>query len=149
VLHQAVGNRPPAAQHCDFSYANLGIASDGTLIVFDWEQYGMVQFPGFDLATFLVGHHHQCGTTDELLRSPESLIAVIDRDLGRGFLESLGFTAESFVAVFPAYIRVFWMLKRDGFGAAINRRVQSMWLRLCGADSWVRAMAATSSGRPD
>lgn len=142
---KSAGNRPPAAQHCDFTYANLGLAGDGTLMVFDWEQYGMVRLPGFDFATFLFGHHHHCGTTDELVRSPDALIAVIERDFGRGFLESIGFTADSFVAVFPAYLRMFWMLKRDGFSAAINRRMQSMWQRLRSSEAWVRAMGAAGS----
>lgn len=148
VFEQAIGSRPPAAQHCDFTYANLGLASDGALIVFDWEQYGMVRLPGFDFTTFLVGHHHQCGTTDTLVESPDSLIAVIERDFGRAFLGSFGFTADAFAAIFPAYLQTFWKLKRDGFGAAINRRMQSMWRQLRGSESWVRVMGGTRSGVP-
>jgi thiamine kinase-like enzyme len=40
---------PEVPQHGDFVHNNLGRARD-TLYVFDWEDYGKVCLPGFDLA---------------------------------------------------------------------------------------------------
>lgn len=39
-------------QHSDFVVNNLAFNGDN-LIIFDWEDYGKIQYPGFDLAIFL------------------------------------------------------------------------------------------------
>lgn len=45
---------PSVPQHCDFAFTNLGIRSDtNTLVVFDWEDYGILDFPGFDVAVLI------------------------------------------------------------------------------------------------
>jgi len=38
-------------QHGDLVLNNLGLATDGALVIFDWEDFGTVSLPGFDLLT--------------------------------------------------------------------------------------------------
>lgn len=137
-----VGGKAPVAQHCDFTYVNLGITDDCRVIIFDWEEYGAIQYPGFDFATFLVSHHYHGGTIDDVLSSPEGLTRCIDRDFGNEFLGSIGLTTADFTRLFPAYIYVFLTLKREGFGATINTRIRAMLDRILESESWTRIMAA-------
>lgn len=140
-LRQLAERHPPAAQHCDFTYANLGVAADDRLVVFDWEQFGQVTLPGFDLTTFLLGHCHFGGDIGELLDSPVSLLAKVRRVLGEEFLGRIGLTADDYVESFPAHLLLFWSLKGKGFSVAINRRMQAMWERLRRASGWSRHIA--------
>lgn len=43
---------PAVVQHGDLAVNNVGISAGG-LVVFDWEDYGRVAFPAFDLTIFL------------------------------------------------------------------------------------------------
>lgn len=126
----------PVAQHCDFTYANLGVSNQGQLVIFDWEEYGAVTFPAFDLTTFLLGHYHFGGTIGAALDSPDSLIGMINRDFGASYLSRFDMTAETYMRLFPAYLLVFRTLKLNDFGHAINRRVQAMWARLRKSGAW-------------
>ena len=44
---------PRIHQHGDLTVNNIGIA-DGKLTVFDWEDFSLVDLPGFDLAVLLL-----------------------------------------------------------------------------------------------
>lgn len=126
----------PVAQHCDFTYVNLGVSNQGQLVIFDWEEYGAVTFPAFDLTTFLLGHYHFGGTIGMALDSPASLVEMIKRDFGPSYLDSFDLTAEEYARAFPAYLLLFRMLKLNDFGAAINSRLEAMWARLRGSAAW-------------
>lgn len=43
---------PPVAQHCDLSINNVGRTAEG-FVVFDWEDYGRIALPGFDICTLI------------------------------------------------------------------------------------------------
>lgn len=47
-----VARLPRIPQHGDLAANNVGLR-DGGIVVFDWEDYGRVAFPGFDLAIFV------------------------------------------------------------------------------------------------
>lgn len=126
----------PVAQHCDFTYVNLGVSKQGQLVVFDWEEYGAVTFPAFDLTTFLLGHYHFGGTIGAALDSPVSLVEMIKRDFGPSYLGSFDLTDDGYVRAFPAYLLLFRMLKLNDFGAAINSRLEAMWARLRNSAAW-------------
>lgn len=136
TFRQVRERHAPVAQHCDFTYANLGVSDEGQLIIFDWEEYGAVTFPAFDLTTFLLGHYHFGGTIGAALDSPVSLIEMIRRDFGESYLGSFDMTADEYVRVFPAYLFLFRALKRKDFSVAINRRIQAMWTRLRKSGAW-------------
>jgi Phosphotransferase enzyme family len=48
-----IDDLPLVAQHGDFCLHNLGV-SHGHYIIFDWEDFGRVWLPGFDLIVFVV-----------------------------------------------------------------------------------------------
>lgn len=50
---EALSMLPAVKQHGDFLPPNLGLTPAG-LIVFDWEDYGRVTMPGFDLLVFVI-----------------------------------------------------------------------------------------------
>lgn len=145
-LRRLAHRYPPAAQHCDFTYANLGVTTDDRLVVFDWEQFGQVTLPGFDLTTFLLGHGHFGGAIGEMLDSPASLLEAVRRDLGEDFLGRIGLSDDDYAEAFPAHLLLFWSLKGRGFSVAINRRMQSMWERLRRASAWSLHIAADLGG---
>lgn len=126
----------PAAQHCDFTYANLATNAQGQLVIFDWEEFGAIRFPGFDLSTFVLGHYHFGGTIGQALDSPETLVAMIHRDFGESLLDRLGMSAEQYQEAFPLHLQNFLALKQGGFSIAINRRLHAMWMRLWRAEAW-------------
>lgn len=145
TLRHLTETQPAVAQHCDFTYANLGIAQQGRLIIFDWEEYGTITYPAFDFTTFLLGHYHFEGVIGRALDSPVALIDLISRDFGKAFLGNLGLTVKEYTRVFPAYLFTFLTLKQGGFGAAINKRMQSMWSQLLQSGEWASAMRAPVS----
>ncbi len=140
TLRHVTESQPAVAQHCDFTYANLGVAQQGRLIIFDWEEYGAITYPAFDFTTFLLGHYHFEGAIGRALDSPAALIDLISRDFGNAFLGGLGLTVKEYTRVFPAYLFTFLTLKQGGFSAAINRRMQSMWSKLLQSGEWASAM---------
>ncbi len=48
---------PSISQHGDLGLTNIGKTPDG-IIVFDWEDYGIINVPGFDLFTLLISGCH-------------------------------------------------------------------------------------------
>lgn len=149
TLRQQAARKPPVAQHCDFTYANLALSNDGRLVIFDWEEYGAVTCPAFDLTTFLLGHYHFGGEIGRALDSPAALLEMVTRDFGGAFLGRFGMNDGEYAEAFPAYLILFWLLKSRGFSVAINRRMQTMWSRLRRSEEWSRAMAARGvSGWP-
>ncbi len=126
----------PVPQHCDFTYVNLASTRGNQLVVFDWEDYGLVRYPGFDLATFLISHYHHGRCLEPLVASPEILNDMLVRDFGEDFLAALGLTRERFARVFPGYLAVFLTLKRNGFGVRINDRIHGLLLSILRSASW-------------
>ena len=106
------------------------------MVVFDWEDYGLVRYPGFDLATFLISHYHHGRCLEPLVASPEILNDMLVRDFGEDFLAALGLTRERFARVFPGYLAVFLTLKRNGFGVRINDRIHGLLLSILRSASW-------------
>jgi len=138
-----VGKRKAIPQHCDFTFTNLGTAGDGTLIVFDWEDYGLVRYPAFDFATFLMSYHFHTGTIDTIINSPEELTNMIESAFGDRFLETIGFTPVEFQYVFPGYLVVFFILKKT-FGSGIYERFRGIWKQMTKSEKWTRIMTERS-----
>lgn len=115
---------PHIAQHGDFAVNNLGLRDSG-LVVFDWEDFGRVALPGFDLCTVVA--------SDSGL-NPERLRAVMQgagpqSDLYQHLLQKacsvIGLTPELFRRLIPLYLAIFLDLKRD-YGEAIRVAVRKL-----------------------
>lgn len=126
-------------QHCDFTYVNLGVGGDGTLSVFDWEDFGAIRYAGFDLATFVFSHWTHGGFLQIMTGDPAGFTNKVRADVGDGVLARLGFTAEQFTQIFPGHLALFIGLKKD-FGDAINRRLLPIWTQMMRSEQWQRIM---------
>ena len=126
-------------QHCDFTYVNLGTDDDGTLRVFDWEDFGSIRYAGFDLATFVFSHLLHGGSLPLLTNDPASFANRIRAEVGEKALSRLDFTVEQFTAVFPGHLALFMGLKKE-FGDAINRRLMPIWAQMMRSEMWQRVL---------
>ena len=112
---------PSQRQHGDFVPNNLGSRKAG-LVVFDWEDFGKINLPGFDLAVLLASSVDF--DPDDLRR-----IRDTDRKGGPGQVAWLGeaFTvleldADRFWRCVPFYLFLFLALK-DRYSPAIRGKV--------------------------
>lgn len=130
ALSRHLQDLPGIPQHGDFVINNLGLAVSG-LVVFDWEDYGKVDFPGFDVFTLclsVTGFDVEallriCSPTSRRGRALDSLVTRACAAQGIG--------VDTFQALLPFYALVFLYLKRN-YGAAVQRRVGEVFARLAG-----------------
>lgn len=142
VFLPIVGRLPPVPQHGDFTYVNCSTTDDGRLIVFDWEDYGLVRCPGFDLATFVVSHWHHGRGLEVLARSPQVLTSEVVGVFGPDVFGCVGLDAATFARLFPGYIGIFLTVKSRGFGRKINDRMRRFWAEVMGSVDWQPTLQA-------
>ena len=123
-----VARLPRIAQHGDLAVNNIGIANDG-LIFFDWEDFGLVDLAGFDLAIALLSLHNfdvaqLCGR----LTVPTSEATLVE--LGGQHLEV---SADRFLDLVPCYLSLFIKVKRSGgYDTMVQERAAAAlrdWIR--------------------
>ena len=124
----ALGEAP---QHGDFTLNNVGLGRDG-LVVFDWEDFGKVALPGFDLCTLLVSalHPDSPGAADAILGSgPEGrrVAPVVERACA-----ALDLPVGAFRRAVPLYLLAFLQLK-EGYATAVHDRIARLLARVCAA----------------
>jgi len=135
-FQQCVSELKQIPQHGDFTLTNLGISGRGKMMVFDWENVGLVNYPGFDLATFLLSFCFHAGSMHAITDGPEGLAKMVREDFGEVFLHRMGFCYETFKEVFPGYVALFLYLKSD-FGLGIFERLCGVWKRLIQSQEWL------------
>jgi hypothetical protein len=116
-----VESMPTQAQHGDFVLNNLG-QHDGRLVVFDWEDYGRVGLPGFDICTLclsLLGEDADALRRVMSARAPQA--QVLDDVLARA-CQAQGIELDRFRRLIPFYLLVFLYLKRN-YGTAVQDRI--------------------------
>ena len=118
-------------QHGDFVINNLGHSSRG-LVVFDWEDYGQIELPGFDIFTLVLSLLPE---SVDGLRSvmgssvPDRHLDVfIDRACGLQ-----GIDRSVFGRLIPLYLIVFLYLKRN-YGVAIRERIGDLLRQISAAN---------------
>jgi hypothetical protein len=117
---------PHILQHGDFVVNNLGLA-DSRLVVFDWEDFGRIVLPGFDLCTVLAS---DAAFDRDALRAiitparngPDPYAELLD-----GACPAIGLTPEMFRKLIPLYLVIFLALKSDhqNYGGAIRQLVRT------------------------
>lgn len=111
---------PRAAQHGDLVANNIGHVG-ARPVVFDWEDFGKVDLPGFDIALLL-------GSL--LSHDPEKIVALFSEE-GRGapwlvpLLAATGLERVQFAGLMPVYYGAFFWIKCvGGYGATIQSTVR-------------------------
>jgi hypothetical protein len=115
-------------QHGDLAANNVGVTETG-IVIFDWEDFGRVSLPGFDVAIFLSSclKHDPARIRQWSERGiPESLEAVV-QDACRTF----GMDRFLFWSMLPIYLCYFLSLKNKfGYGDIIKNRLRNTILNL-------------------
>ena len=122
ILSDRLDTLPHVYQHGDFVVNNLGFSKSG-LVVFDWEDFGRVSFPGLDLCTLLAS---DTAFNVEKLRA----ISSVGSPLPGAYAELLekscpliGLTTDLFRRLVPLYLVLFLDLKRS-YGKTIGQIVE-------------------------
>lgn len=120
-------NLPLARQHGDLVMNNLGLRPSGSLVVFDWEDFGDVGLPGLDLFTLEYSFEHEAARARTLgQRShPEK---VLDLD---ACCAAQRLSVADYRALRVAHALAFLYLKRN-YGPDIQGRLRHHILSLAG-----------------
>lgn len=120
---------PHVRQHGDLVANNVGITDTG-IVIFDWEDFGRVHLPGFDVGVFLTS----CLKYDSTLvkrwfegATPEVLEAVV-----QDVCKVLEIDRSLFWSMLPMYLCHFLLLKNVfDYGGVIKSRVRNLIMSLC------------------
>lgn len=123
LLRHAMPQLPAMPQHGDLVTNNLGLRPDGSLVVFDWEDYGALTLPGLDLFTL-----------ETSLRAPAAA-----RGAGGGMsaqavercCAALELAPDAYRRLAPAYALAFRYLKRN-YSPEIRARIDALLEQVSG-----------------
>ncbi len=105
----AMDHLPHVQQHGDFSFNNIGLQRNG-IIVFDWEDFGRVLLPGFDISTLITSWlDHDLSRIQFLLRQGEP--RFLDNLIGE-FCRCHSIERHLFGALLPIYYTIFLRIKK-------------------------------------
>lgn len=109
---------PLVKQHGDFTRVNLGIGKAKKFVIFDWEDFGKICIPGFDLATILIDlADFKEASLKELLSSIETK-NILPQDI--------------FLRLFPIYLAVLLginLLNRKQNTANLIKNLAYAWIK--------------------
>jgi aminoglycoside phosphotransferase (APT) family kinase protein len=117
----ALSRLPSQRQHGDFVPNNFGMRPEG-LVVFDWEDFGRIDLPGFDLAV-LVGSlvdfepKRLQDVRDASLRARKPLVRWLDEAC-----RAAGLSPADLMRALPLHLALFMWLK-DRYSPAIRLKV--------------------------
>jgi aminoglycoside phosphotransferase (APT) family kinase protein len=109
---------PRILQHGDLAMTNIAIA-DGEVVFFDWEDFGLVDVIGFDLAVVLFSlNDFDTARLRARLAAPTAEAALVRRGCAR-----LNLSTNLFLELFPLYLSLFVKVKRSwGYHHAVSGR---------------------------
>lgn len=112
---------PRVAQHGDFAGANLG-QRDGKLKCFDWEDFGYVDFAGFDLCILIMW---MCGfSADVLEKNLHGAEPTAEKKLLRSYAETFGLDQNSLRRLLPIFAGIFLHMKYEfDYGPNIKSKI--------------------------
>jgi hypothetical protein len=116
-----VESMSPRPQHGDFVLNNLGRAGR-RLLIFDWEDYGKVCFPGFDILTLYVSLLADDVDALRRLMNMNADLSIDTEVFLRQACEAQGVELAMFRHLVPFYLLVFLYLKRN-YGARVQDRI--------------------------
>ena len=109
---------PRILQHGDLAVTNIAIAG-GDVVFFDWEDFGLVDVIGFDLAVVLLSlNDFDAVRLRARLAAPTAEAALVRRGCAR-----LNLSTDLFLELFPLYLSLFVKVKRSwGYDPAVSAR---------------------------
>ncbi len=119
--NSVIGSLPHIRQHGDFAVNNVA-ESGSKLIIFDWEDFGKITLPGFDLCILLASVlRYNDREILEFICHPKSTHPTLARLLDRSE-EVAGIASPLFKKLIPLYLTIFLYLKKD-YGTSIQKNV--------------------------
>jgi hypothetical protein len=131
---------PVSAQHGDFTLYNFGVC--GSLVMlFDWEDYGKVEFWGFDIASFMFSLIIAQKAGKLVASTPSRMFDLRGGNLVLNALESKSIRDEVFMKYFPFYVLSFLYLKKElGYGLRIIEETKNFLQLLLTSKQWQQLM---------
>jgi hypothetical protein len=124
IATDRVDDLPQIGQHGDFVLSNLGLTDIG-MVVFDWEDFEQVAFPGLDLCTLLMSDMElRADRLRAMINGEDALSAAYAKLLDKS-CPSLGLTPDLFRKLIPLYLVIFLDLKRN-YGTGIRQLVSKI-----------------------
>jgi hypothetical protein len=119
---------PRILQHGDLAMTNIAVAGD-ELVIFDWEDFGLVDIVGFDLAVVLLSlHGFDTARLRKRLAAPTMEARLVSRGCAR-----LNMSPDLFLELFPVYLSAFLEIKQSGgYDPTVNARA------VAALNDWVR-----------
>ena len=125
---------PRIPQHGDMTLYNFGICGR-QVVLFDWEDYGIFDLGGLDVATLLYSAGADVDR-DPACRS-EALFSMADTPLARSCLKAVGASGGALLRYFPFFLLCFLDLKtRLGYGAQIQSNTLEFIRFVFESDLW-------------
>lgn len=113
---------PVRPQHGDFVPNNLGVTDHG-LIVFDWEDYGVVNLAGFDLCTLIAATlDFRAEAIFDVIAGHTNTESDWWSPLIIGYCNAVGIEVTTFRRMIPLHLAIFLFLKKR-YGSDIKRAV--------------------------
>lgn len=120
---------PHIRQHGDLVVSNIGVTTRG-MVIFDWEDFGRVELPGFDIALLLVSSlDYDVALLRRWfeLREPRELDDIII-----AAADDLGFSRPMLWGLLPVYLAHFLYLKEMlGYRPSIRELLRRLITDLC------------------
>lgn len=112
-------------QHGDFVLNNVALTGD-SMIIFDWEDYAKVVYPGFDLAIWLHSlYNFQTTKLVNDIKNTTNLDVMI-----KSYLDALDLSKDEFIKFFPLYLYLFMKLKSQfGYSQDVVSRTHSSFIK--------------------
>lgn len=124
-----VDSLPHVRQHSDFADNNLGVTRE-SIVIFDWEDFGVSTLPGLDLCVFIASMlEFDEDRVASLIQSgkPKQLEKIV-----LAFCDTYGVDRSSIATLFPYCMLEFLFLKRRlAYGSEIQKSTCNMLTVLC------------------
>lgn len=128
---------PSIPQHGDFTFTNLGVTSSRNIVVFDWEDYGCVRYPGFDLVTFVLSVLHHSGKLENIIHLPKKVLDITYELFDQGLIERIFLRDNIYLTLFPYYLLVFAYIKRKyRYSKKIEDRAKNAFNKILNGSEW-------------
>jgi hypothetical protein len=105
-----INSLPHIKQHGDLTLYNMGVAGD-KLIIFDWEDFGKINIPGFDLCCLAVNSVTRFSPARVERISERSAYPKEVMDIIACYCKELPLDQETFFNLYPVYLFCFLYLK--------------------------------------
>ncbi len=132
-------------QHGDMTINNLACGPQENIFLFDWEDYGRITLPFFDMATLLFSIAIRENRVESLGRSPRNIFRLDGARAVRSAMQAEGLEEEKFLQLFPCFMIVFLGVKAHlAYGEQVIDQLKQFLFQVSRTPEW-RQVAGVDS----